>query len=65
MIAETSSSGAGVSKATWNTNFFSYLSAQADVIAVVWFHINKEADWRINSSDTAASAFRTGLANRR
>lgn len=65
MIAETASPEFGGSKATWNRNLFSYLSAQPDVVAVVWFHINKEADWRINSSDSSAAAFKDALATRR
>lgn len=65
MIAETASSELGGSKAAWNTSLFSYLSAQPDITALIWFHIDKEADWRINSSDTSVGAFRTALANRR
>ncbi|PVE19288.1 glycosyl hydrolase [Arthrobacter sp. Bz4] len=65
MIAETASSELGGSKAAWNTELFSYLSAQADVVALIWFHINKEADWRINSSESSTSAFKAALASRR
>lgn len=65
MIAETSSSEVGGSKAAWNTTLFQYLSAQPDVTALIWFHIDKEADWRINSSDASTSAFRAALAGRR
>lgn len=31
----------------------------------VWFHLQKEADWRINSSDSCASALRNALLARR
>jgi hypothetical protein len=31
----------------------------------VWFHLQKEADWRINSSDASAAAFKSALAARR
>lgn len=65
LIAETASSEAGGSKATWNTDLVSYLSAQPDVMGFVWFHIQKEADWRINSSDASAAAFKSALAARR
>jgi beta-mannanase len=65
MIAETASSEVGGSKAAWNTSLFDYLSAQPDVMALIWFHIDKEADWRINSSNASVGAFRTALANRR
>jgi beta-mannanase len=65
MIAETASSEVGGSKPQWITNLFRYVSAQQDVVALVWFHINKEADWRINSTSASADAFRAGLAARR
>ncbi|WP_142064075.1 glycosyl hydrolase [Pseudarthrobacter sp. B4EP4b] len=65
LIAETASSEAGGSKAAWNTDLVSYLAAQPDVIGFVWFHMQKEADWRINSSDASAAAFKSALAARR
>jgi beta-mannanase len=64
VIAETSSAEQGGSKAAWNTSLISYLDAQADVTAVVWFNFDKETDWRINSSLTSADALRTALAAR-
>ena len=65
LIAETASSEAGGSKAAWNTDLISYLAAQPDVEGFVWFHMQKEADWRINSSDASAAAFKSALAARR
>lgn len=65
LIAETSSSELGGSKAAWNSDLVSYLAAQPDVMGFVWFHIQKEADWRINSSDASAAAFKSALAARR
>jgi hypothetical protein len=65
LIAETASSEAGGSKAAWNTDLVSYLAAQPDVMGLVWFHMQKEADWRINSSDASAAAFKSALAARR
>lgn len=65
LIAETASSEAGGSKAAWNTSLVSYLAAQPDVTGFVWFHMQKEADWRINSSDASAAAFKSALAARR
>jgi len=65
LIAETASSEAGGSKAAWNTDLVSYLAAQPDVMGFIWFHIQKEADWRINSSDASAAAFKSALAARR
>jgi len=65
LIAETASSELGGSKATWNTDLVSYLAAQPDVMGFVWFHMQKETDWRINSSDSSASAFKSALLARR
>lgn len=65
LIAEVASSELGGSKAAWNTDLVSYLSAQADVLGFVWFHLQKETDWRVNSSDSSAGAFKSALAARR
>ncbi|BBE24132.1 hypothetical protein MN0502_30150 [Arthrobacter sp. MN05-02] len=65
LIAETASSEIGGSKPQWITSLFGYLSAQPDVVAVVWFHIAKEADWRIDSTAASADAFVAALAARR
>ena len=65
LVAETASSEQGGSKAAWNTELVSYLAAQPDVIGFVWFHLQKETDWRINSSDASASALRSALLARR
>jgi hypothetical protein len=65
LIAETSSAEQGGNKADWITSLFSYLASQPDITAVTWFHYNKETDWRINSSTSAANAFKQALAARR
>ncbi|MDN3935664.1 glycosyl hydrolase [Arthrobacter sp. YD4] len=64
LIAEASSAEQGGSKADWNTALISYLAAQTDVTAVVWFDFNKETDWRIDSSTSSATALATALAAR-
>lgn len=65
LIAETASAEAGGSKAQWNTDLVSYLAAQPNVVGFVWFHLQKETDWRINSSEASAAAFNAALAARR
>jgi beta-mannanase len=65
LIAETAASELGGSKAAWNADLVSYLAAQPDVMGFVWFHLQKEADWRINSSDSSASALNSALLARR
>jgi len=64
LIAETASAEAGGSKADWNTALVGYLAAQPDVTGFVWFHHNKETDWRIDSSTESAAALRVALAAR-
>ena len=65
IIAETASSELGGSKADWVRSAVAYLAAQPDVTAFVWFHMNKETDWRLDSSAASATAVREALAARR
>jgi hypothetical protein len=65
LIAETSSAEQGGSKADWNTRLVAYLAAQPDVTGLVWFHLNKETDWRIDSSASSSGALAAALAARR
>lgn len=60
MIGETASAEQGGNKANWITNgFLQSIPAQfSRVRAVIWFDENKEADWRVNSSDAALTAYR-------
>lgn len=65
IIAETASSEVGGSKAAWDTDLVAFLQAQPDVVAFVWFDMDKEADWRIGSSASSTTAIRDALAARR
>lgn len=65
LIAETASAEAGGSKSQWISTLVSYLAAQRDVTGFVWFDINKERDWRIDSSPQSVAAFKQALVNRR
>jgi len=59
MIAETASTEDGGSKATWIDDMNRSLSSEfPQVRALVWFHSNKETDWRVDSSPAALDAFR-------
>ena len=64
LIAETSSAEQGGSKAAWNAELVYYLASQPDITALVWFHFNKEADWRIDSSTPSATSLASALAAR-
>jgi hypothetical protein len=61
-IGETGCADLGGNKAQWITDLFSYVRGLGYVQTLVWFHHNKERDWRINSTSAAASAFQTALA---
>jgi beta-mannanase len=59
MIAEVGAAEQGGNKAAWITNA---LTVQLPnkfprIEALIWFNENREADWRINSSDASAEAF--------
>ncbi|MFF0944907.1 glycoside hydrolase family 26 protein [Kocuria sp. CPCC 205300] len=64
VVAETASAEAGGSKAEWNAHLVYYLATQPDVTGLVWFHHDKETDWRINSSASSTSALANELAKR-
>jgi hypothetical protein len=57
-IMETGSSESGGDKATWIFELFDFVRQQR-LQAVVWFEYDKEADWRVRSSESAVQAFRT------
>jgi hypothetical protein len=62
VIGETASTEVGGSKAQYIQQFFSMLGSNPDIRAFVWFNLNKETDWRIESSAAARQAFATGVA---
>jgi len=58
LIGETASSQAGGDKAKWIDEIIPTLRRSFPLIkGVVWFDINKEADWRISSSPESEAAF--------
>jgi hypothetical protein len=61
MIGETASNEHGGSKASWNTELFTWLERNPDIEAVVWFNLKKEADWRVDSSTSSATTFADGV----
>jgi len=68
VVTETASAegaAAGESKARWITDLFDHLQEQGDVRAVVWFHEDKERDWRVDSSPAAEAAYRRAVARLR
>ena len=64
LIGEFASGESGGDKAAWITECFTLLKTTFPKIqAFTWFNINKETDWRINSSAAAQSAFRTAMSD--
>lgn len=62
-ISETASSEIGGSKAEWiKSAFEKELPARFPLISeVVWFSLLKEADWRIDSSESSLNSFKSSL----
>ncbi|HEX6913416.1 MAG TPA: glycosyl hydrolase, partial [Longimicrobium sp.] len=50
--------GTGDAKARWIADAYASLLRHPNVVGAVWFNMNKEADWRIESSPAAQAAFR-------
>jgi beta-mannanase len=63
MVAETSSTETGGDKAAWITTALTQtLPDQMPLVrALVWFNVDKETDWAVNSSPTSLQAFRSAV----
>ena len=57
LIMETASTEDGGNKADWIKEMFKELGNFPQIQGITWFNINKETDWRINSSDSSKQAF--------
>lgn len=67
VIAETASvegPHSGEDKAGWIAQLFDFLSRQDRVSGVVWFQMDKERDWRFNSTNQSQTAFKDAIASR-
>lgn len=64
MIGEYASTEEGGDKAAWILDAYDKIQQDYPQIrAVVWFHIAKETDWRINSSPESLDAFATAVSD--
>lgn len=64
IIAETASDETGGNKAAWITDAFAKMrSTYPQIKALVWFHVNKERPWNVDSSSSSLAAYRTEMAN--
>jgi hypothetical protein len=59
-VTETASAENGGSKADWIRNAYSWARANG-ISAVVWFDLDKETDWRVNSSQASLDAYRAAI----
>lgn len=62
LIAETASTEHGGDKAVWIRDAFEQIPLLERVNAVVWFNLDKETDWRVESTDASAQSFRKAVA---
>jgi len=63
MIGEFASTEEGGDKAAWIIDTFDTIRQDYPQIrALIWFHIAKETDWRINSSEAALEAYSQAVA---
>jgi beta-mannanase len=65
VLAEIGSAEQGGDKAAWITDFFARLAARPEVRGFVWFNHDKEADWRVQSSDASRIAYAKAVAANR
>ncbi len=56
-----SDEGSGDAKARWIRGAFERMRRHPAVVGAVWFHMDKEADWRVNSSSAALAAYRDAM----
>ena len=63
IIAQTGAVPSG-SKDQWIREMMAWAASHPAVVAVVYFNLNKEVDWRISSSESSAAALAHQLAER-
>jgi hypothetical protein len=65
IVGEFASDESGGDKARWIADAYRTLLSHPNVVGAVWFNMNKEADWRIESSPAAEAAFKAAMAEPR
>lgn len=61
LISEMASAEVGGDKAKWIADTFASLASFPRIQGFTWFNINKETDWRIESSPASQTAFSNAL----
>jgi cellulose synthase (UDP-forming) len=59
-LSEVGSAEAGGSKAAWITGMFAYLAHHPEVKSLIWFDLDKQANFALETSSAAGRAFREG-----
>jgi endoglucanase len=63
LISEIGCAEVGGNKALWIADMFQQIrTTYTKVIGVCWFNMNKETDWRVDSSAASLTSFKTELA---
>jgi beta-mannanase len=60
-ISEVASSEQGGSKAAWISDMFYSLKSMPRIEKIIWFNLNKEMDWRIQSSQSSLASFKAAI----
>jgi beta-mannanase len=64
-LSEVGSAEAGGDKAAWITGMFAFLADHPEVRSFIWFNLDKQTAWPIQSSRTAELALRDGVQGTR
>lgn len=63
VITEIGATEDGGKKAEWIEEVLATVAANPRIVGLMWFEIDKEADWRIVSSEAATLAFANGISD--
>lgn len=63
MLGEVASTEVGGDKSAWIEDALASLAAHQQIRGFAWFNIDKETDWRIQSSTASAAAFGQGISS--
>ena len=55
--------GSGDAKARWIRDAYATLRSNPNVVGAVWFNMDKETDWRIDSTPASLAAFRDAMSD--
>jgi hypothetical protein len=62
LLTEVASAESGGDKGEWISEFMAYVTSRKDLAGFVWFDIDKEHPWTIESSSGSRRAFASAMA---